>query len=239
MLTGYYRLARGDAAIQLDCDLRDPPALFPRFLELWEQGHDAVVGIRRGSAARARFCNGPVACITDYCAVLQRQPDAGQRAISGWSTAPFSISLRGIDDASLHAGPPRCSPPIRPASPTTGQHANTAPANSGDQAGRACGGRLHRAFDDTTADRKLYRPRGRDHHVPGEFLSHHAAVLRRRLATGFTTITLLILFRHKPQRDLLGIIGEYVGRIYNQVRVRPTTVIERSLNMSDDAADAR
>ena len=42
-----YRLASGDAAIQLDCDLQDPPSLFPQFLELWEQGHDVVVGIRQ------------------------------------------------------------------------------------------------------------------------------------------------------------------------------------------------
>ncbi|MGY3650841.1 glycosyltransferase involved in cell wall biosynthesis [Bradyrhizobium sp. LM4.3] len=42
-----YRLASGDAAIQIDCDLQDPPTVFPRFLDLWEQGHDVVVGIRR------------------------------------------------------------------------------------------------------------------------------------------------------------------------------------------------
>ena len=35
-----YRLASGDAAIQLDCDLQDPPSLFPTFIELWEQGHE-------------------------------------------------------------------------------------------------------------------------------------------------------------------------------------------------------
>jgi polyisoprenyl-phosphate glycosyltransferase len=42
-----YRYARGDAAIQIDCDLQDPPELIPRFIALWEQGHDVVVGLRR------------------------------------------------------------------------------------------------------------------------------------------------------------------------------------------------
>ena len=42
-----YRHASGDAAIQIDCDLQDPPDLIPKFLELWEQGHDVVVGLRR------------------------------------------------------------------------------------------------------------------------------------------------------------------------------------------------
>ena len=42
-----YRNARGDAAIQIDCDLQDPPELIPQFLALWEKGHDVVVGLRR------------------------------------------------------------------------------------------------------------------------------------------------------------------------------------------------
>jgi polyisoprenyl-phosphate glycosyltransferase len=42
-----YRHASGDAAIQIDCDLQDPPNLIPEFLALWEQGHDVVVGLRR------------------------------------------------------------------------------------------------------------------------------------------------------------------------------------------------
>jgi hypothetical protein len=48
VITGY-RLARGHAAIQLDCDLQDPPELFLDFLGLWEKGHDVVVGVRRFS----------------------------------------------------------------------------------------------------------------------------------------------------------------------------------------------
>src|SRR6266481_2191623 len=46
LLTGY-RYASGDAAVQIDCDLQDPPSLIPQFLLLWEQGHDVVVGLRR------------------------------------------------------------------------------------------------------------------------------------------------------------------------------------------------
>ena len=45
ILTGYLN-ARGDAAVQIDADLQDPPELIPQFLELWEQGHAVVYGIR-------------------------------------------------------------------------------------------------------------------------------------------------------------------------------------------------
>ena len=39
ILTGY-RYARGDAAIQIDCDMEDPPSLFREFISLWQRGHD-------------------------------------------------------------------------------------------------------------------------------------------------------------------------------------------------------
>ena len=42
-----YSLARGDAAVQLDADLQDPPALIRDFLRLWEQNYHVVYGIRR------------------------------------------------------------------------------------------------------------------------------------------------------------------------------------------------
>ena len=45
LLTGYC-LARGNAAIQLDCDLQDSPSFFVNMLSNWELGHDVVVGRR-------------------------------------------------------------------------------------------------------------------------------------------------------------------------------------------------
>lgn len=38
--------AAGDVLILMDVDLQDPPALIPRFLERWREGYDVVYGIR-------------------------------------------------------------------------------------------------------------------------------------------------------------------------------------------------
>jgi glycosyltransferase involved in cell wall biosynthesis len=46
ILTAYAN-AQGDAAIQLDCDLQDPPSLVGEFLRLWEEGNAVVYGIRQ------------------------------------------------------------------------------------------------------------------------------------------------------------------------------------------------
>lgn len=41
-----YKVAKGDAIIQIDCDLQDSPKLFSKFIEKWQQGFDVVYGIR-------------------------------------------------------------------------------------------------------------------------------------------------------------------------------------------------
>lgn len=35
----------GDAAVGITADMQEPPSLIPRFVELWEQGHEVVYGV--------------------------------------------------------------------------------------------------------------------------------------------------------------------------------------------------
>lgn len=41
-----YRQTQGDAVIQIDADLQDPPELIEQFLEYWELGYKVVSGVR-------------------------------------------------------------------------------------------------------------------------------------------------------------------------------------------------
>ncbi|HYO53240.1 glycosyltransferase family 2 protein [Archangium sp.] len=45
-LTAGLEHARGETVVVLDADLQDPPELIPRMLELWREGHDVVYGVR-------------------------------------------------------------------------------------------------------------------------------------------------------------------------------------------------
>lgn len=42
-----YSVAKGDAVIQIDCDLQDSPKVFKLFVDQWEKGNDVVYGVRK------------------------------------------------------------------------------------------------------------------------------------------------------------------------------------------------
>jgi dolichol-phosphate mannosyltransferase len=232
VLTGY-RLAKGEAAFQLDCDLQDPPSAFPQFLELWEEGHDVVVGVRR------KRQEGKLIQLArkGYYRVLQRFsednliPDGGD----------FRLVDRTILDQlrSIHEAHPY----------TRGLVSSLAKRQIGIPIDRN-----PRQFDRSKFPLKALFGFGMDGLLAHSLLPLRlatylgfimsfalfmlaAAYLVGRLfagsewPSGFATLAVLIALGISLNAIFLGIIGEYVGRIYNQVRQRPNTIIERTINL--------
>jgi dolichol-phosphate mannosyltransferase len=56
---------------------------------------------------------------------------------------------------------------------------------------------------------------------------------------GFTTPTVAIMFVGGVQLIAIGIIGEYLGRIYEEVKRRPNYVVERTLGVEMTKDEAR
>jgi glycosyltransferase involved in cell wall biosynthesis len=50
-LTAGLAYARGNAVVVIDADLQDPPSLIPQFLEKWREGYDVVYGVRSTRAS--------------------------------------------------------------------------------------------------------------------------------------------------------------------------------------------
>jgi hypothetical protein len=51
--------------------------------------------------------------------------------------------------------------------------------------------------------------------------------------SGFATVVVVMLFGISLNAIFLGIIGEYVSRIYQQVRYRPVVIVEHTINLND------
>jgi glycosyltransferase involved in cell wall biosynthesis len=48
-------IARGDAVVLMDGDLQDPPELIERFVRKWREGYDVVYAVRRSRRGESRF----------------------------------------------------------------------------------------------------------------------------------------------------------------------------------------
>ncbi len=230
-----YRHVTGDAAVQLDCDLQDPIYVIPKFLELWEKGHDVVVGIRR----------------------KRQEPRALQ---AGRKLFYKLVSLISDDSIVENAGDFRlvdrkvldrlCQ--VKDSRPYTRGLVSMLAAN---QVGIDYD-RDAREFDESKFPFRRLLSFATD-----GIVSHSLAPLRLASLTGFivffaalvmglyyvitylvsgaswpqgfATLVVFLLFSIGLNAIFVGILGEYIGRIYDDVRIRPISVIERSINISD------
>jgi dolichol-phosphate mannosyltransferase len=238
VMTGY-RLARGAATIQIDADLQDPPALFGAMLEKWREGYDVVVGVRR-----QRVENPVLAALRKvHYRILRRLGGAHLIVDAGdfrLIDASVIDKLRHVDDA---------HPYLRGLiSSMARRQAGIAYDRAERRANRSkfpLGSLVRLALDGFIAHSSV--PLRLAFYV-GLSLAAMSALLAfgylfarlvvgQNWPAGFATTEILLLFGIGLNSMFLGIIGEYVGRIYDQVRRRPTTVVERTLNFSEDIPD--
>lgn len=233
VLTGY-RIATGDAAMQLDCDLQDPPELIPEFLKHWEQGHDLVVGVRRERNDEQayqwarQFFYRMLAAMSDDGIML----DSGDFRLLDRSILD---QLRAIDDA---------APFLRG---LTSLLASRRAVVTYDRKPRLRGEskfplrRLISLAVDGMLAHSIVPLRIATYTGLAvgliTFLTMLGYIVGRLvfevpMPTGFATTTALLLLSISLNALFLGIIGEYIGRIYNQIRMRPTTVIENAINLT-------
>jgi polyisoprenyl-phosphate glycosyltransferase len=228
ILTGY-RLARGSAAIQIDCDLQDPPELIVDFVRLCEAGYKIVFGVRksRPEAFYLRAMRHLFYRIISWLSTDYLPPDAGD----------FRLVDRCVIDL-LHEYHDE-NPYLRGYIASLGyRQIGVAYDRAERRSGRSAFGfgsltslALDGIVSHSIAPLRLASFVG--------FSLSIAAVLaigvylvryQTNWPAGFATLAILMLISLAMNALFLGIIGEYIGRMYRQVKPGPLTIVDRLID---------
>ncbi|QIB32700.1 glycosyltransferase family 2 protein [Ancylobacter pratisalsi] len=226
ILTNYLN-ARGDALIQLDADLQDPPELAGDFLALWERGYKVVYGIRRKrleSGLMTRFRKAGYALIRQ----LSDEPiplDAGD----------FRLIDRVIVEALQEYND--YAPYLRGAIATLGYPQT---GIEYDRARREAGNSnfgitamirlgMDGLFSTSMVPLRLATWVGIAALAVSVLAIPVYAIARYTdptFPTGLASVYVLILLSMGVNALLLGVFGEYIGRIFRNTRGGPITIIQ-------------
>ncbi len=231
ILTAYLHTT-GDAAIQLDCDLQDPPELIPTFLDQWQRGSDVVYGVRKSrlESRRWQYARKVFYWLVDFLSEDPIPRDAGDFRL---------ISRRVIEELRRTTDN---APYLRGTIATLGFQQT---GIDYDRPARTVGVTKFRFLDsfrlalDGIVNQSVVPLRMATYvGISVAVLTVIASVgyivayytVGFRAPAGFTTTTVLILGSMGINALLLGIIGEYLGRMYLQMKNRSLTIIERELH---------
>lgn len=232
--------AEGDAVIVMDADLQDPPEELWRFIETWEKGFAVVYAIREkrkeGLLKRAAYWffyrllsrivsfripeDSGEFCLMDrkVVEVLKAMPERNRfvRGLRAW--AGFRQTGLAYERQARSAGAPKYS--VRKLFKLAFDGIcsfSTAPLRVLFHVGLWVSllSFVGIAF---TLSQKIF---------PGFYARHGFPQVQ-----GFTTIVSSVLFLGGIQLISLGVIGEYIGRIYDEVKQRPPWIVQASIGVA-------
>jgi glycosyltransferase involved in cell wall biosynthesis len=234
-LTAGLEHAAGDVVAMIDADLQDPPELIPTMVARWEGGADVVYAVRRQREGETAFKLATASWfykLFDKLAQVDLEPNSGdfrlldRRALDALLTmTERSRFLRGM---TVWVGFTQTAVPYERDARHAGETKYTLR-------------KMLRFSLDAIASFS---------HVPLQ-LATYVGLLSAGLAffaipvvvglhfagsylPGFGSLTIAILLLGGIQLIALGVIGEYVGRIYDEVKHRPLYIVRDERNRPRD-----
>ena len=230
-LTAGLEHAVGDVVAMIDADLQDPPELIPEMIAQWSQGSDVVYAVRKQREGETAFKLATASWfykLFDKLAQVDLEPNSGdfrlldRRALNALlAMTERSRFLRGM---TVWIG-----------------FTQTAVSYQRD---------ARHAGETKYTLRKMLRfsldAIASFSHLPLQLATYVGilsagvafiaipVVIMLRIADsylpGFGSITIAILLLGGIQLIAIGVIGEYVGRIYDEVKHRPLYIVREELN---------
>ncbi|MBS0664168.1 MAG: glycosyltransferase family 2 protein [Verrucomicrobia bacterium] len=227
---GLARTAEADAAVTMDADLQDPPEVIPELLAAWREGAEVVratrrsrseTGLRRVGFDLFHLLYGR---LTDY----PIEPNTGTFGVLG---RPAIEAFNGLPERH------RFFPGLRawigfPAADVPYDRQERAAGKPQQSFRRLARYAMDGLFSFSYLPLRLVTYCGLFVALMGFAVGVFFAVRRilgvETAATGFTTLVTLVLFLGGVQLVGIGVLGEYLGRIYDEVKHRPQYIVKRA-----------
>jgi dolichol-phosphate mannosyltransferase len=224
--------ALGDAVVMLDADLQDPPELIPKMLDHWRAGCDVVYAVREQREGESRFKLSTARWfyrLFDKLAQVELQHNSGdfrlldRRALNALlSMRERNRFLRGM---TVWVGYTQAAVPYHRDPRYAGETKYTLPKMLRFSLD-AISSFSHRPLQLATLLGFVISTLA--------FIAIPVVIILRILGSylpGFSAITIVVLLLGGIELIAIGIIGEYVGRIYDEVKGRPLYLVRARRNM--------
>jgi polyisoprenyl-phosphate glycosyltransferase len=224
--------ARGDAVVMLDADLQDPPELIPRMLDHWLSGTDVVYAVRDQREGESKFKLATARWfyrLFDTLAQVELHHNSGDYRLLDRGALDALLSMRErnrfLRGMTVWVGYTQAAVPYSRDARYAGETKYTLT-------------RMLRFSLDAIvsfSDRPLQLATLLGFLISTlAFIAIPVVIVLRIVGSylpGFGAITIAVLLLGGIQLIAIGIIGEYVGRIYDEVKGRPLYLVRAKLNI--------
>jgi len=228
--------ATGDAIVMLDADLQDPPELIVKMLDHWRTGCDVVYAVREQRAGESRFKLATARWfyrLFDWLAQVELQHNSGDFRLLDRRALDALLSMRErnrfLRGMTVWVGFTQAAVPYDRDPRYAGETKYTL-ARMLSFSLDAISSFSHRPLQLATLLGFLISTLA--------FIAIPVVIVLKILGSylpGFGSITITILLLGGIQLITIGIIGEYVGRIYDEVKGRPLYLVRSRRNFVGDS----
>ncbi len=224
--------ARGDAVVMLDADLQDPPELIPRMLDHWRRGCDVVYAVREQREGESRFKLSTAKWfykLFDRLAQVELEHNSGDFRLLDRQALNALLSMRErnrfLRGMTVWVGYTQAAVSYRRDPRQAGETKYTL-SKMMKFSLDAISSFSHRPLQLATLLGFVISTLA--------FIAIPVVIALRLVGSylpGFGSITIAILLLGGIQLIAIGIIGEYVGRIYDEVKGRPLYLVRARRNL--------
>ncbi len=228
--------SQGDAVVMLDADLQDPPELIPRMLDHWRAGCDVVYAVREQREGESRFKLATARWfyrLFDKLAQVELEHNAGDFRLLDRRALDALLSMRErnrfLRGMTVWVGYTQAAVPYHRDPRHAGKTKYTL-AKMLRFSLDAISSFSHRPLQLATFLGFVISTLA--------FTAIPVVIALRLLGSylrGFSTLTIAVLALGGIQLIAIGIIGEYVGRIYDEVKGRPLYLVRARRNLTEEA----